>query len=148
MVRHPVTRLASAYASKIAPRLAQETRVRTWLEENGVEVGGKVTFGQFLTYLENANIGRVDRHWRLQRDVLMYDDVRYDCLGRMETFEPDMIAILKRIGADAAKLPVVNARSTTDKFVNELTPADLDRIYKVYEPDFDTFRYARTPPQS
>jgi hypothetical protein len=147
IVRHPVTRIVSAYESKILPRLSQEGRIRQWLVKKRVKVGDSISFDEFLLYLEHTDFRRVDKHWWPQKHLLMYDDIRYDYVGRFEKFRSEMILIFDRIGIFEQHIPWLNLRPTKATVVNGLSASQLSRIYRLFQADFDCFKCARLPPR-
>ena len=86
-VRHPFDRLVSAYREKVE------------MKKNGLYVRGKLKklygktdFHTFLQHVINTytrtNL-KVDRHWRSFNSRCTYCSMKYDVIGRAETFNED-----------------------------------------------------------
>ncbi len=148
-VRNPYARIYSAYKSKIADLTSPYVGVR----ETIWRVAGHrqpptaaPTFDAFVRYVAQLPDLERDGHWRSQIGALCLDLVDYGFLGRVENLEADLATVLRSLDAPdelhagldvvvgaSAKLPAV---ATYD--------ADLaQRVYEIYETDFETFDYAR-----
>ncbi len=154
-VRNPYARLFSAYKSKIGNTWEHQygwlqRQIREALDypvREGVRVG-IVTFDDFVRFLAESDDPRVvrDGHLAVQVEVLQQDCIRYDVLGRFESFRGDFELILDRLGAPltvrAAAAEVLNPTPQLPlaaAYRREL--ADL--AYAIYRSDFDALGYER-----
>jgi hypothetical protein len=154
-VRNPYARLYSAYKSKIGNTWEQQY---DWLRvairdafdypvRDGARAG-LVTFDDFVRFVAESHDPRVvtDGHLAAQTELLQLDCIHYDTVGRFETFQADFKAILVRLGAAESVLmqaeEVLNPTPYSPlaaAYRRELA----DKVYKLYEADFDTWGYAR-----
>jgi hypothetical protein len=154
-VRNPYARLFSAYKSKIGNTWEHQY---DWLQQQireafdypvreGIRVG-MITFDDFVRFLAESDDPRVvrDGHLAVQVDVLQQDCIRYDILGRFESFRSDFELILDRLGA----LPPVRAAAAD--VLNPTPQVPLAAAYRreladlafaIYRPDFELLGYGR-----
>ena len=110
----------------------------------------RISFEAFLRGLRQHGVN-FDEHFRLQRLILKPDAVHYDFIGKVETFEEDIKAVLVALGIDD-KAVIDSARGTRENASDpaasaevSLTPDARRRIYRLYRPDFRVFDYQREP---
>lgn len=133
-IRHPVKRFLSVYCDK-ARRGPQLRRL-------GLDTAiGKtdITVDDFLDFIEPLDPLTMDPHWRPQHINLMIDSLRYDLLGRVETFERDIYRLREMTGLP----PVPSTHRNKAKMpAPELTAEQVKRIERIYAGDFDLFETA------
>ena len=105
-----------------------------------------VGFGDFVRYVGDQSDDDRDGHWKSQVGTLHVETIRYDFVGRMESFTDDFTQILERFGAPPeliASVPeIVNANQPFPlaiAFDKELA----DYAYDVFKDDFEAFGYDR-----
>ena len=119
---------------------------------------GDTSFPSFVKWIWERDLAactlsscHVDVHWRPFYERCAYCDVRYDVVGRIETFPEDLRYILAKTGNDAAirgdERYNGEARSETAeeriaKYFKQLDKGLRRRLYKVYRPDFEMFGYS------
>lgn len=98
-VRHPATRLVSAYRDKILRSegpfwegYRQQIRAHAGLAE-----GAGIALEHFVDWIADTPDDRRDIHWRSQVALLCPDIVPYGRIGRLERFATDFSEILKAI---------------------------------------------------
>ncbi len=94
---------------------------------------------------EDYVVGR-DWHWRPQCDLLHPEEIAYDVIGRFENFADDFRRIFGSLGAPPEVLAMADIRynATSDTALRDFYDADLaERVYAVYERDFEAFGYDR-----
>lgn len=144
-------RLISAYNTQVGNSWNDEY---DWLiEEIKSEIGytaGRdhlVPFRDFVHAIRDAR-DRIQRdgHFNIQSRVLMPDLIKYDFVGRFETFEQDFSTALERLGAPPAV--VASAAEVVNRTYSVQPPLVYDRtladtVYDMYAPDFERYGYDR-----
>ncbi len=152
-VRNPYHRLLSAWADKFQGRplrpgnafidqyLAGRASIDPRLPGENAD---ELSFADFVTYATATAATRLDAHWQVQDDILDVPGLIYDVIGRVETFNKDIMHVLEHVNADAAlrrnaRIPVRASahRSWQDYYTPDLTR----RVRRAYERDFDRFGY-------
>lgn len=102
-------------------------------------------FVRFIIDSDDPNVVR-DAHWDLQVNVLLYDLIPYDMVGRFERFAEDFTTILTRLGAPPPVLAMAREVTNPTPQVSLAAAYDqelADLVYRYFEPDFETFGYDR-----
>lgn len=151
-VRNPYARLFSAYKSQVMDLRSPYVGFRESIRQQagyptlpGSPLG-RVGFADFVQYIAKQPDDQRDGHWKSQTGSLHLDTIRYDFVGRVETFEADFTKVLHRFEAPIELLVTLDERvNTTTQIplaaVYNKTLADL--VYTIYADDFATFDYAR-----
>ena len=153
-VRNPYHKLFSAYKSKIMNPQAeshyqgiqQEIRELYGYPEADLRGKSTVSFRDFIDFVVKGNHPH-DGHWCVQSRRLMIDFISYDFVGRFESFEDELGAVLQRLNAPEEMLeqsPKVHA----GKSVRMHPAAAYDRetadlVYATFQEDFENFDYRR-----
>jgi hypothetical protein len=93
VVRNPFRRLWSAWQSKILqaePQFIRKFSSQTWFPETVDGSAGEIlkAFRDFLAAIhENPELLRSDVHWAPQVDLIEYDQIPYDHVGRVEAMD-------------------------------------------------------------
>ena len=115
VVRHPFSRLISAYKDKIYPR-------GWYVNEYAQTINGyygpgttktRISTNQFLQLIVRRNSDFDDPHWRTYYKLCFPCDINYDQILKLETIENDHKLITKRIfhsDHDAMDFPMLNNR--------------------------------------
>ena len=101
-VRNPYARLHSAYKSKIADLSSPYFGVRETIWRVAGHRQPPVQappFDAFVEYVAQLPDLERDAHWRSQTGALCLDLVDYGFLGRVESLESDLAAVLRSLGA-------------------------------------------------
>jgi len=167
VARHPFERILSAYRDKFFLNLDyshdvfERNKVQRFYKLYGREILKKYrktqptepkyknapTFREFIDYLVDLPLRRLDSHWLPTYFQCMPCHIKYDILGRIDTMPEDSREILKRIGVKK-QLPFAHVTQgktsdqTVENFCAELDTATLDRLYKLYEMDFLLFNFS------
>lgn len=92
-----------------------------------------------------ANGGRFDEHWELMSELCHPCLIKYDVIGKYETFFDDSTLVLHMIGADNFTFPKVNETAGTSAklqhYLDQIPPDSIEKLYKLYENDFILFDY-------
>ncbi|XP_023127576.1 carbohydrate sulfotransferase 14 [Amphiprion ocellaris] len=106
-VREPMERLLSAYRNKFG-------EIESYQKKYGVEIikryrkghakdssitGDDVTFAEFVRYLLDEDVERMNDHWMPMYNLCQPCAVSYDFIGSQENLESDAEFVLQRIGA-------------------------------------------------
>lgn len=150
-VRNPYSRLFSAWKSKLGCDDEQYEVTRNAIREefdyptvDGTRVG-TVSFRDSIEYLlDPATSGHLDDHWTLQTQVLTYDTIDFEVVGRFENFVDDFAAILKRLKAppDIVALGSEVTNPTAPMALAAVYDSALaSRVHDHYAGDFEAFGY-------
>jgi hypothetical protein len=152
-VRNPYYRLFSAYKSKMLNFLdpqyeptRDEIRARFGYPLRDGRPAGKVAFRDFVTYVEAMPDQDRDCHWRSQTALTMPGMIKYDLIGRMESFANDFEQVLRRLSASADLIAAAPepVNPTTKLWHAAAYDKELaSRVYDVYRDDFNNFGYDR-----
>lgn len=148
-VRQPERRIVSAFADFVVKKSNPTAfRLSKYFKGFGIEDGNDSpqNFSRFLDYVEEGMRQSdlySDRHFRPQVLNLGIGEVRYNRIGKLESFAADMEEILKDAGVwreDLRAKLEVRANRTA---IGEFTPdaAQTARIKRIYAADYDAFGY-------
>lgn len=149
-VRNPLKRSVSAFTNFVLqgnnPNAPKEQR---FMRNFGLEeaVTNIEKYDVFLDYIEACfKISKkyTDGHFRLQTLNIGYSTIQYDRIGRLEEFQTEFAQILKEAGVwrdDIA--PVLQIKKNSTSKVNRFEPtlAQVERVRRIYNDDFNTFGY-------
>uniref|UniRef100_A0A3P9M7B9 Carbohydrate sulfotransferase n=1 Tax=Oryzias latipes TaxID=8090 RepID=A0A3P9M7B9_ORYLA len=165
-VRDPFVRLISAFRNKFgrpnedfykqfgSVMLRRFGNVSGSLPETAAEAfaaGIKPTFQQFIAYLldpETEKDGIFNEHWRQVYRLCHPCQVKYDFIGHLETLEEDTERLLKILKVDHLLHFPSGAHNLTSTswekdWFAQIPIATRKELYKLYEPDFEMFGYAK-----
>lgn len=146
--RNPYTRLLSAYLDKIAKRKPEHEDLMIQLGY-GPFSEHVLSFEEFVYAVSEQPVLNMNIHWRTQYYATFQHAIRYDFIGRFESFEPDLRFAMDRIGIDMEKYYQVQAGHATQasqKLAEYYTPELIEKVYQVYQIDFEYFRYPKGLP--
>ena len=147
-VRHPESRILSAFLDKIIAKKSPYERHISTLRNRGYLDGGDISrnFDVFLDYVEdslNENALLTDSHWRHQSINVGFFDIKYDLIGRVESFTKDVDVILRAMGLSRREGGIFNksARNESQKGY-DLSKSQKLRVSKIFAIDYDNFGYS------
>ena len=154
-VRNPYDRLFSAWKQKIGN--TWDTQYAAFRDAIRSSVGYPpardgvapvVSFADFVRYVCHSREREAvcDGHWGRQVDLLLYDLIPYDVVGRFESFATDFRSTLVRLGAPSSIVEMADEVSNPTTTVPLAAVFDSDlaaMVYHHYRADFDTFGYDR-----
>jgi len=151
-VRNPYARLLSAYTQKVrdlkSPWVGFREAVRRSAGVPTVPGAAPavVEFPDFVRYIGEQDDGVRDGHWRSQVGTLHVDRIRYDFVGRFESFTEDLTQVLRKLRAPDTLLATVGlvVNATARVPLASVYDQDLaDYVYRVFRDDFEAFEYHR-----
>ncbi|XP_061442033.1 carbohydrate sulfotransferase 14 [Rhineura floridana] len=103
-VRDPMERLLSAYRNKFGEIKEYQLKygveiVKRYRKKTGKSTGDDVTFSEFLQYLLDEEVERMNEHWMPIYNLCQPCAVRYDFIGSYERLNEDANYILERVQA-------------------------------------------------
>ncbi|KAA1418525.1 sulfotransferase family protein [Nocardioides humilatus] len=139
-VRDPLRRFQSAYQDKIVGSSGWRAEIQTALGQEPDE-DRAVSIDDFVTALERQDPLVMNPHWRPQHINVMASLIRYDHIGRIETFADDLEVI--RAAADLPAVPATarNVRSTKRVDLLADRPDLAERVRAIYAKDLEIFGY-------
>ncbi|XP_009999761.1 PREDICTED: carbohydrate sulfotransferase 14 [Chaetura pelagica] len=101
-VRNPMERLLSAYRNKFGEIKEYQQKygveiARRYRKDGGNSAGDDVTFSEFLRYLLDEEVERMNEHWMPIYNLCQPCAVRYDFIGSYERLSADANRVLRRV---------------------------------------------------
>ena len=146
-VRNPYTRLLSCYLNKIVGRNSEGRLRRDGLAfraKFGFAEDDDIPFAAFVERIASESWYEANPHWRIQTEQLLWGGVRYDFVGRFESFPAELDRLARELDVDLRRYLLdrrhhaTNAHLHVDRFY---TPELQARVRDLYRPDFDAFGY-------
>lgn len=144
-VRNPYERLLSAYLDKMIKNPGREKKLI--LSQLGRRVGDlneEVSFSDFVSAIQEQPIYYMNNHWRPQYYSTYQQSIKYDFVGRFETFSEDF-SYVGSLLSDEFSFYFSNERSHgTDSrdLISDYYDASLfEKVYSIYKIDFEYFGY-------
>lgn len=141
-VRHPYTRMVSAYLDKIARGTQYKAIILRQLGKPATEF---VSFEEFVGAVYDQSFEDMDCHWRPQYFLTLQELISYDMIGRFENFEQDFKTIGSRLVADFPLyyLPEQrHATNATQRLAEYLSDRVKYMIQSKFAIDFEYFGYS------
>ncbi|XP_032043806.1 carbohydrate sulfotransferase 14 [Aythya fuligula] len=103
-VRNPAERLLSAYRNKFGEIKEYQLKygveiVRRYRKNGGKSAGDDVTFSEFLRYLLDEDVEKMNEHWMPIYNLCQPCAVRYDFIGSYERLNEDANHVLEKVQA-------------------------------------------------
>lgn len=157
-VRHPFSRLVSAYHAKLVIEchnlIDKKPGPLCWITDHIKKTyrpkgkSGPVTFKEFVWYLIDNNNTAFDSHWSRVWNVCQPCAVHYDFIGKLETSEEDMDFLYRKLKLHRIikSTNITMNRSWSDKMVGEcfgqLSRGEFSNLCEIYERDLEMFDYS------
>lgn len=146
--RNPFTRALSAYKNKIENKTKHKKSILRALGKDANDLSQLVTFKEFLRAILIQDPYDMDNHWRPQNRQLFMPFLRYDLIGRFESFERDFANILNRIVPNS-NMVTISERSYATRSSHVISryydSEAIELVRSIYEEDFSIFGYDRQP---
>ncbi|MDZ5623106.1 sulfotransferase family protein [Nocardioides sp. HM23] len=140
-VRDPLRRFQSAYLDKIVGSTGWRAEIQAALGEEPDEER-PVSLDDFVTALERQDpVREMNPHWRPQHINVMASLIRYDHIGRIETFAADLETIREAAGLPAVPVAARNVTGTRRVDLLADRPDLEERVRAIYADDFEIFGY-------
>lgn len=152
-VLHPVSRALATFDDLFVRGRHPYSR-RHWPQNRRVALrygdASPDNFSRYLDYVEDAmaeSAAFCDPHLRQQVLNLYPGEIAYGRIGRVENFAADMAAIAKAIGLDLPEgvIGAEMARGVREAALSRASAAQIERIGRIYAPDFAAFGYGPEP---
>lgn len=160
LVRHPMSRLLSAYKDKFydsvfLPKTSQYI-LRNYRNKSSGWDGfnpnkdyvrsNPVTWQEFTDFVAAEYPNGSDRHWKTVQELCSPCLIHYDAILKLETIEDDMEVISKHLGGNRVQIPTENMSKgmkgkTFRSFFEELSSDVINGLKKVYADDMTAFGY-------
>jgi hypothetical protein len=157
VVRHPFSRLLSAYRDKIYPLgwyVNEYAQVIDGYYGRGT-VSTRLSTAQFLELVTRRNSDFDDTHWRAYHKLCFPCDINYDQIIKLETIDKDTKLVMKHIfGSDkyAEYVPKLNHRRVLKSRPLEVNAKFWEQSHQLtwelldlYRRDFEVFGYDWNP---
>lgn len=147
-VRNPYARVVSAYLDKF---VTNKWEARRRLPKLGFAPDAEISLLQFLQAIAERRPEQMDIHWMPQTVLLQPDKVRYDTIGRLENFDADFSAIMRRMAPTFLQTYGVFNHSphrtgAAERLAELVGPEEEALIRRIYADDFAVFGYDPAPP--
>jgi hypothetical protein len=145
LVRNPYTRLVSAWANKVL--LCEPSCQYVYLQIKGrlpyLHEQSLVSFDEFVEYLESScDLRNCDSHWRRQVDHAFFPALNFSFIGKVEQLDRVLRRFEGHLGL--SKPLVADGRNASVSFgPNPYTREVADKVYSLYEADFEGLGYDR-----
>jgi Sulfotransferase family len=147
LLRNPISRIVSAYASKFS--WASEER-QGFNRALGQPEGTAVTFGTFLEAIsQQPGLRDSNEHWRPQAHQIAAGLIDYDQICFLETLDEDLLRLREKL-FPGLRLDVFETRerfpdnrSSSAELLASLSEADLAQIKTIYAEDVALFEEAQ-----
>jgi len=148
-VRDPYARALSAYLDRIAPAKGgrfqpSQRRARASL---GLQGRQTLSFAEFLERVARQRPETMNSHWRPQVDSLLWGEIRYDFVGRLEAWDEEVERLSALLGAELRPFLQRHPRATgaaerLDDYYDEELRALAAQIWRR---DFEALGYPIGP---
>ena len=101
----------------------------------------KISFSEFLDFLEFGEGTNVNYHWARQVDLLALSKDNLLFLGKVENLKNDLELITQEIFGEKQKIVNWHPHATSKGSEIEVDIREKERIFKLYEDDFKAFKY-------
>ena len=129
-VRDPFARLVSCWSNKV--------RDENYFGFSRAALQQMQDFSEFLRWVEQQDLEGGDHHLRKQQRLIDLNQI--DLLGRSERFDDDFYRVCETLGIACPQIARENASSAAAD-VESLRQRYIDRVYRLYEIDFELFGY-------
>lgn len=152
-VREPMERLLSAYKNKFG-------EIEEYQKKYGVEIakryrknpgkakGDDITFSEFIRYLLDEDVEKMNEHWMPVYNLCQPCAVHYDFIGSYERLHTDAHFVLQQIGAPFVHFPERQAwykpvtKQTLHYYLCSTQQELLSELLPKYILDFSLFAYS------
>jgi len=137
-VRNPYTRLLSLYMDKV---LKKNPRL---MKDLGLPRDDAVTFPALVETIGAQTWYQANRHYRAQTENLLWGDIQYDFVGKLEYFADELDRLAVDHDIDLRNYLSIRQRHATgaEQHLYRFYTDELQaRVHELYRSDFDAFGY-------
>lgn len=145
-VRHPLTRVVSAYKDKVLGRDDEYTRGR-FCKRYGIDQAETVSFERFMKLIhEDPDPQTLDEHFKPQFRTILFPFIVPNFIGRVENLDRDLSKFtLQALGRESSRAKALNRGTgrTADEVGTFFAGSGdaLERAIDLYRDDFRYFDY-------
>ena len=168
IVRHPLARLVSLYREKLKhcdwTPVGRNyycrgigTKVISKYQPNATlwsrTLGYPVSFEDFVKYIVNIDLSEYDKHFYPMYEKCKPCVVNYDYIIKVETIYDDIAFLRQAVynNSPQAQMPPAynhnNSNQLLDSYFQRISPDILERLFRVYQNDFETLGYSFNYPR-
>ena len=163
-VRHPLSRLLSAYRDKFERSTSSSKRYRKTLgrriisrfrhnaTERSLRTGADVSFDEFIKFIIQQGYKSTvpNRHWSPQHRLCDVCATQYTFIGKYEHFDRESKFVLNTY-FDQCNMTMPSLNSIKEKpdikaYYAKVSPHDMVRLFQLYRYDFKLFGYPESLP--
>lgn len=166
-VRNPYMRLISCYVYRVKARNSSPTA--RYLSKSLNKDPQDISFDDFILFVTNQSARKMDPHWSVITDDILFDIVDYSFIGKVENIRSDIDGLGRHLFPDDfllnGELPSSQIKKVTNTVLefprdnieydpfgyNKMSDEDLiksfyssitkDEVFKKYAKDFQNFNY-------
>ena len=152
IVRHPLTRLASAFRNKLqSGTRTGEYFIKEYAKIISIKARGSwtsgdpdPTFPEFVKYLIKSKVQFFDEHWMPISLRCRVCQLSYDFILHYEDLQSDWAQFLRQVNiTESIRLPWENrGDGDISNYYQSISREDLHSLYDKYEADFLMFGYS------
>lgn len=145
-VRNPYSRLLSVYLDKINDNHVFKGVIAEQLGRGPDKAENEISFGEFVSVVSRQSVAEMNHHWRTQYYQTYQDEMKYDVIGRFESFEEDLRTVLSRITPEYEQFLTTNRphKTDADKLITQYYTDEIEEsVYTTFKTDFEHFEYPR-----
>ena len=143
VVRNPYARVLSAYLNKILNDKPEKENIKQLIDRRGVN-DQLISFEEFVDAICKEDPYKMEQHWRPQSHQLMYPEIQYTYIGKLEDINSSFNIIDKHLKGHFLKhLSNVSYGHTNakDKLIEYYNNDTLEKVHDKYKEDFQNFEY-------
>lgn len=139
-VRNPFSRVLSAFLDKIEGKAPESKLFFNWVSQDKSRA---IDFKNFVAFISQQQPHTRDKHWSLQRRNIFFEFIRYEMVGRLESFNHSIQVIQQNSGIDFSDIKTHSPHKTdaSSKLRNYYDEGTRERVVEIYSEDFKSFNY-------
>ncbi|XP_023331183.1 carbohydrate sulfotransferase 11 [Eurytemora carolleeae] len=146
LVRHPFSRLISAYRDKIFinPGSYAGIRIRKRLEEKS-KIDKPASFSDFVRFVLESPLDELDPHWYPYSLQCTPCQIKYSGILKLESLERDWNWFMQytNINVNINHLNRYGSKKTSEEYLSRLSPYLQNQLYNKFKQDFLLFNYTK-----
>ena len=102
---------------------------------------------EFIKYVIHSQKSQLNAHWKHFSSLCHPCHIKYDYVGKFESFDSDVNYILEKLGQNHVQFPSVAASKKTSRLLNSsytsVLAQDYNMLLDMYALDFEMFGYTK-----